>query len=148
MKSLFERINVGADELREGRVKTASEMLANSSYSYISARKSELLAEINELESHLDLGATSTTDIASTVKDINHNKWVSRLYDPEDGFIIHILTRHERLCARIRTHNSLFPDLKIEEPDLGMCGGLLGIIVGKEEKSTGKKKAVKETKTE
>lgn len=30
MKSLFERINVGADELREGRVKTASEMLANS----------------------------------------------------------------------------------------------------------------------
>lgn len=152
MKSLFERINVNANELREGRTRTASEMLANSSYSYIATLKSNFLSYLNKLETHLDLGATSTTDIASNLKNIDAESWVEKLYNKStDGSAIDIYERYNLINVRIRVHNALFPDLKIEEIDLGLCGGLLGIIVGKslpEEKEDKDPTNSKESKSE
>lgn len=71
MKSLFEKISQSSDDLRTCRVKNAVDILANANQSFIMKKRSELLAFVNRLENRLDLGATSTTDIATNLLNVS-----------------------------------------------------------------------------
>lgn len=114
MKTLLERITANADELRLARATNSVEMAAEASRAQIAKWRSTFLSRLNDLENLLDLGDTSTTDIAHTLKDFNPEKWAEKIHE---DIIPDIMTRYERLQARIRFHNALFPNHIIPETD-------------------------------
>lgn len=110
MKSLFEKISQSSDDLRTCRVKNSVDMLANANQSFIMKKRSELLAFVNKLENRLDLGATSTTDIATNLLNVSTEDWVSEV----DRLVMEAVDRIRNLDVRIKLHNSLFPNDPIE----------------------------------
>lgn len=110
MKSLFEKISQSSDDLRTCRVKNSVDMLANANQSFIMKKRSELLATVNRLENRLDLGATSTTDIATNLLNVSTEDWVSEV----DKLVMDVVDRIRNLDVRIKLHNSLFPNNPIE----------------------------------
>lgn len=125
MKSLFEKISQSSDDLRTCRVKNAVDMLANANQSFIMKKRSELLEHINILENKLDLGATSTTDIATNLLNVSTENWVSKV----DEIVIDIAERIRNLNVRIELHNSLFPNNPIE-PISAEEDSVLSVILG------------------
>lgn len=132
MKTLLERISASADELRLSRATNSVEMAAEASRSRISRYKSQLLSKLNELENRLDFGSTSTTDLLSSLKDFNSVEWSKKLHD---DLIPDIFNEYQRLEARIRLHNALFPNHAVPDIDSLTSIELCKIIMGKEEKS-------------
>lgn len=110
MKSLFEKISQSSDDLRTCRVKNSVDMLANANQSFIMKKRSELLASVNLLENRFDLGATSTTDIATNLLNVSTENWVSEV----DKLVMDVVDRIRNLDVRIKLHNSLFPNNPIE----------------------------------
>lgn len=124
MKSLFERISVNADELRIVRVKNAVELASDASFAEILKYKQTLLIKMNELEQSLDLGQTSTTDIATNLKNFEPEIWAERIHKS----IGDIYERAEIINCRIKIHNILFPNKQIELINSRNYDGIASII--------------------
>lgn len=103
-------------------------------------KRSILLAYVNNLENRLDLGATSTTDIATNLLNVSTEDWVSEV----DKLVMNVVDRIRNLDVRIKLHNSLFPNNPIEpisaEEDSVLSIILEGIDCVQVKKSTLSKK--------
>lgn len=125
MKSLFERISANTDELRIVRVKNAVELAADASFAEILKYRREFLERVNKLEQCLDLGQTSTTDIASNLQKFNPTEWASNLHE----LIGEISARAEKINCRVRIHNSLFPENTIDLINSNSYDGIVSLIL-------------------
>lgn len=125
MDSLLKRLSASADELRSTRVKNTVELLSEANFILITERKSSMLEYINKIEKLLDLGANSTTDIASNLQKVNPKEWANEF----DNALIELVARIRNLNTRIIINNELFPEKKIEPLKYGDYGGIADTIL-------------------
>lgn len=133
MKSMSERLSISSDELRQQRVDNAVSMAESASYSAIMSYRTALFEKVNKIEAMFDLGSTSTTDIASNLINFNAAKWAEELYKEDN--LVNIMLRVNYLNCRIKVHNSLFPNNKIDPITAkNYPGGVLELILGSSDK--------------
>ena len=138
MKSMLEKLSINSDELRQQRVNNAVSMAESASYSKIMSYRAELFDKINKIESIFDLGSTSTTDIGSNLIKFDAKEWASELY--RDGNLVDLLEKVNNLNCRIKIHNSLFPNNKIDFITAeDYPGGVLELILNETEEKAEKK---------
>lgn len=133
MKSMSERLSISSDELRQQRVNNAVSMAESASYSEVMSYRTNLFEKVNKIEAMFDLGSTSTTDIASNLIKFNAKDWAEELYKEDN--LINIMHRVNSLNCRIKVHNSLFPNNKIDLITAeNYPGGVLELILGSSDK--------------
>ena len=112
MKDFKSIIGGDADAIKNVRIQNCIDSVSDESKLSIMNMRKEFRSLISERENLLDLGSTSTTDIATNVKNINAQDLIAKLNDNIDKLAV----TARRLKLRIAQHNILFPDNK--EKDL------------------------------
>lgn len=105
MKDFSSYIGQNADEIRNTRVENMTRTIKDESEILINKLKVEYRKKQNELEEALDLAPTSTTDLATNLKNLNPTEFISKIYTIADE--MSILAR--RIKIRVKIHNTLFP---------------------------------------
>lgn len=80
LKNFKEIIGASAEALRETRVKNKVRDTAYASKSKIESAKQDFRNLQSKIEDHMDLGITSTTDIASNLKNFEPGPWCDDMY--------------------------------------------------------------------
>lgn len=111
MKDFKSIIGGDADAIKNVRIQNCIDSVSDESKLSIMNMRKEFRSLITERENLLDLGATSTTDIATNVKNINAKDLIDKLNDNIDKLAV----TARRLKLRITQHNILFPDNKEKE---------------------------------
>lgn len=111
MKDFKSIIGGDADAIKNVRIQNCIDSVSDESKLSIMNMRKEFRSLMSERENLLDLGATSTTDIATNVKDINAQDLIAKLNDNIDKLAV----TARRLKLRIAQHNILFPDNKEKE---------------------------------
>lgn len=131
MKSLLERISASADELRMVRVKAAVDSAASASMAQLLRNKQNILSYVSDIESLLDLGATSTTDIATNLRGFNATEWTEKLHESLNKVFEKIVIFN----AKVAVHNALFPSNQIDELTESNIGGICSLMLSKKEEN-------------
>lgn len=124
MKDFKSIIGGDADSIKNVRIQNCIDSVSDESKLLIMNMRKEYRTLVTERENMLDLGATSTTDIATNVKNINAQELIAKLNDNLDKMAV----TARRLRLRIAQHNMLFPDSKekdLTEEELGILKGLI-----------------------
>lgn len=113
MKAFKTLIGASAEQLREIRVSNVVRNTASESANYIGDLKQQFRNLQSQIEDHMDLGATCTTDIASNLKNFNQKQWVETMYPMT--FDLACLGR--KVMIAVNVHNQLFPENKVDNLD-------------------------------
>lgn len=132
LRNFKDIIGASAEALRETRVKNKVRDTAYASKSKIESSKQAFRDLQSKIEDHMDLGITSTTDIASNLKNFEPTPWCDQLY----AMIGELALMAADLRIMVNVHNKLFPDEKVEglsADDLEFVNDVTGLTI-KEEK--------------
>lgn len=110
LKNFKEIIGASAEALRETRVKNKVRDTAYASKSKIESAKQDFRNLQSKIEDHMDLGITSTTDIASNLKNFEPGPWCDDMYK----MVGDLALMAADLRIMVNVHNQLFPDEKVE----------------------------------
>lgn len=110
LKNFKEIIGASAEALRETRVKNKVRDTAYASKSKIESAKQDFRNLQSKIEDHMDLGITSTTDIASNLKNFEPGPWCDDMYK----MVGDLALMAADLRILVNVHNQLFPDEKVE----------------------------------
>lgn len=113
MKDFRSIIGGDAESVKNLRVQTCIDSVCDESKMEIMNMRKQFRNLQMQRENLLDLGATSTTDIATNVKNVNAQELISKLVKNLDDLAICA----RRLRLRIAQHNILFPDNKEKQLD-------------------------------
>ena len=133
LKNFKDIIGASAEALRETRVKNKVRDTAYASKSKIESVKQSFRDLQSKIEDHMDLGITSTTDIASNLKDFKPSNWCDELYQ----MINNLALMAAKLKIMVNVHNQLFPDEKVEglsTDDLDFVNNATGLDVQPDKK--------------
>lgn len=108
MKNFKSIIGGDAESIKNIRVQNCIDSVVDESKMAIMNMRKEFRQLMTDRENLLDLGATSTVDIATNVKNVNAVELVSKLNENAD--LLAVCAR--QLKIRIAQHNVLFPDNK------------------------------------
>lgn len=111
MKDFRSLIGADAETIKNVRVQTCIDSVCDESRMNIMEFRKKLRNLQMERENLLDLGPTSTTDIATNVKNINAVELIKNLNKNLDE----IAVCARQLKLRIAQHNMLFPESKEKE---------------------------------
>lgn len=128
-------IGASAEALRETRVKNKVRDTAYASKSKIETAKQDFRNLQSQIEDHMDLGITSTTDIASNLKNFEPSPWCDQMYN----MVCNLAVMAADLRIMVNVHNKLFPDESVEglsDDDLDFVNNVTGIPVKKLEEVT------------
>lgn len=110
----FENIlGASAKDLRNTRVKNAVRNTESYSYQKVEDAKQEFRNLQSKLDDLLDIGATNTMEIATHLKNFNHQEFVDTLYP----LIVEMAVKAREVAIMVNVHNSLFPNHPSEQLD-------------------------------
>lgn len=84
--------------------------IIGASKSKIESAKQDFRNLQSKIEDHMDLGITSTTDIASNLKNFEPGPWCDDMYK----MVGDLALMAADLRIMVNVHNQLFPDEKVE----------------------------------
>lgn len=122
MDSLIKRVSLNAKDLRATRVKNAVSTASVALRTKVFESQKKLLKYIGSIERLLDLGAKSTTDIATNLSEFDSTTWAEQL----EGNVLECAIRYSKLKTLTSVYNALFPDEKIE--DITISSDILGLF--------------------
>lgn len=128
LRNFKDIIGASAKALRETRVKNKVRDTAYASKSKIETAKQNFRDLQSKIEDHMDLGITSTTDIASNLKNFEPTPWCDKLYE----MTIDLALMAADLRIMVNVHNKLFPDERVEglsNDDLDFVNDVTGLTI-------------------
>lgn len=128
LRNFKDIIGASAEALRETRVKNKVRDTAYASKSKIETAKQNFRDLQSKIEDHMDLGITSTTDIASNLKNFEPGPWCDKMYE----MVNELALMSAELRIMVNVHNQLFPDERVEglsEDDLEFVNNTTGLNV-------------------
>lgn len=128
MKAFSQILGATAEQLREIRVANVVRNTASESSNYIGNMKQDFRNLQSKIEDHMDLGITSTTDIASNLKNFNQKEWVEEMYP----MCMQLATMAMKIRIAVNVHNQLFPtkpETGLDEADLAFIKDTTGVEV-------------------
>lgn len=132
MKAFSQILGATAEQLREIRVANVVRNTASESSNYIGNMKQEFRNLQSQIEDHMDLGATCTTDIASNLKNFNQKEWVEKMYP----MCMQLATMAMKIRIAVNVHNQLFPtkpETGLDATDLNFIKDTTGVEVAPSE---------------
>lgn len=132
MKAFSQILGATAEQLREIRVANVVRNTASESSNYIGNMKQEFRNLQSQIEDHMDLGATCTTDIASNLKNFNQKEWVEKMYP----MCMQLATMAMKIRIAVNVHNQLFPtkpETGLDSTDLNFIKDTTGVEVAPSE---------------
>lgn len=132
MKAFSQILGATAEQLREIRVANVVRNTASESSNYIGNMKQEFRNLQSQIEDHMDLGATCTTDIASNLKNFNQKEWVEKMYP----MCMQLATMAMKIRIAVNVHNQLFPtkpETGLDSTDLSFIKDTTGVEVAPSE---------------
>lgn len=120
LRNFKDIIGASAEALRETRVKNKVRDTAYASKSKIESAKQAFRDLQSKIEDHMDLGITSTTDIASNLKNFEPTPWCDKMYE----MVSELALMAAELRIMVNVHNKLFPDELVE----GLSGDDLDFV--------------------
>ena len=131
LRNFKDIIGASAEALRETRVKNKVRDTAYASKSKIETAKQSFRALQSKIEDHMDLGITSTTDVASNLKNFEPTPWCDKLYEMTSNMALMAAD----LRIMVNVHNKLFPDERVEglsNDDLDFVTNVTGLTIEKD----------------
>lgn len=131
LRNFKDIIGASAEALRETRVKNKVRDTAYASKSKIETAKQSFRDLQSKIEDHMDLGITSTTDIASNLKNFEPTPWCDKLYEMTSNLALMAAD----LRIMVNVHNKLFPDERVEglsNDDLDFVTDVTGLTIEKD----------------
>lgn len=131
LRNFKDIIGASAEALRETRVKNKVRDTAYASKSKIETAKQSFRALQSKIEDHMDLGITSTTDVASNLKNFEPTPWCDKLYEMTSNLALMAAD----LRIMVNVHNKLFPDERVEglsNDDLDFVTNVTGLTIEKD----------------
>ncbi len=128
LRNFKDIIGASAEALRETRVKNKVRDTAYASKSKIETAKQNFRDLQSKIEDHMDLGITSTTDIASNLKNFEPTPWCDKLYEMTNDLALMAAD----LRIMVNVHNKLFPDERVEglsNDDLDFVNDVTGLTI-------------------
>lgn len=128
LRNFKDIIGASAEALRETRVKNKVRDTAYASKSKIETAKQNFRDLQSKIEDHMDLGITSTTDIASNLKNFEPTPWCDKLYEMTSDLALMAAD----LRIMVNVHNKLFPDERVEglsNDDLDFVNDVTGLTI-------------------
>lgn len=128
LRNFKDIIGASAEALRETRVKNKVRDTAYASKSKIETAKQAFRDLQSKIEDHMDLGITSTTDIASNLKSFEPTPWCDKLYEMTNDLALMAAD----LRIMVNVHNKLFPDERVEgltNDDLDFVNDVTGLTI-------------------
>lgn len=132
MKAFSQILGATSEQLREIRVANVVRNTASESSNYIGNMKQDFRNLQSQIEDHMDLGATCTTDIASNLKNFNQKEWVEKMYP----MCIQLATMAMKIRIAVNVHNQLFPtkpETGLDTTDLNFIKDTTGVEVAPSE---------------
>lgn len=110
MKDLKTVIGGTNEEIRDIRVNNVAQTIMDESEMAIQKLKMEYRAKQNHIADVLDFAPTSTTDLASALKNVNAGTLINDVYNTAEV----MATLARRIKIRVAIHNQLFPNDKLD----------------------------------
>jgi len=132
MKAFSQILGATSEQLREIRVANVVRNTASESSNYIGNMKQDFRNLQSQIEDHMDLGATCTTDIASNLKNFNQKEWVEKMYP----MCMQLATMAMKIRIAVNVHNQLFPtkpETGLDATDLNFIKDTTGVEVAPSE---------------
>lgn len=132
MKAFSQILGATSEQLREIRVANVVRNTASESSNYIGNMKQDFRNLQSQIEDHMDLGATCTTDIASNLKNFNQKEWVEKMYP----MCMQLATMAMKIRIAVNVHNQLFPtkpETGLDSTDLNFIKDTTGVEVAPSE---------------
>lgn len=132
MKAFSQILGATSEQLREIRVANVVRNTASESSNYIGNMKQDFRNLQSQIEDHMDLGATCTTDIASNLKNFNQKEWVEKMYP----MCMQLATMAMKIRIAVKVHNQLFPtnpETGLDSTDLNFIKDTTGVEVAPSE---------------
>lgn len=114
MKSIKEQLEQSNKELKIQRVNTVLKQLSMASLQNIENCIMEYRKVKIKFEQLLDMGDDTRMDIASRIRSINPQQFISDIYD---SISLDLVKRAIGIKRRVNLHKKLFPDVLVPELD-------------------------------